>query len=107
MKQLYAVLAGLGIVLPFALLFPWVMENGFDLPALFREAVSTRIGAFAWLDVVLSALALIVFILHEGQRTGMDRLWLPILGTCLVGVSCGLPLFLWMRELHKEEQFHV
>jgi hypothetical protein len=25
-----------------------------------------------------------------------------VAGTCLVGVSFGLPLFLWLRERHRE-----
>jgi hypothetical protein len=31
---------------------------------------------------------------------GLDvrLLWLPIDATCLIGVSCGLPLFLYLRE---------
>jgi Terpene cyclase DEP1 len=28
----------------------------------------------------------------------MSTLWLPIAVTCLIGVSCGLPLFLYLRE---------
>jgi uncharacterized protein DUF2834 len=28
----------------------------------------------------------------------MNMLWLPIAATCLIGVSCGLPLFLYLRE---------
>jgi hypothetical protein len=30
----------------------------------------------------------------------MRRLWLPLAGTCLVGVSFGLPLFLYLRQIH-------
>jgi len=106
MKQLYAALTGLGIVVPFGMLLPWLLDHGPDVPGLVMEAASTRIGAFAWLDVLVSAVALIAFILYEGRKIGMKRLWLPILGTCLVGVSCGLPLFLFMRELYKE-RLHV
>lgn len=106
MKQFYAALTGLGIFVPFAMLLPWLLDHGLDIPGLVMEAASTRVGAFAWLDVLVSALALIAFIFHEGRKIGMNRLWLPVLGTCLVGVSCGLPLFLYMRELHKEERFH-
>jgi hypothetical protein len=29
---------------------------------------------------------------------GMRRLWIPVLCTLLVGVSCGLPAFLYLRE---------
>ena len=28
----------------------------------------------------------------------MSMPWLPAVATCLIGVSCGLPLFLYLRE---------
>jgi len=39
-----------------------------------------------------------VFIRVEGRRAKVPRLWMPVTATCLVGVSCGLPLFLYLRE---------
>ena len=46
---------------------------------------------------------LICFIIFEGMRAKMKRLWLPIFSTCSVNVALGLPLFLLMRELHFEK----
>ncbi|MCB9151249.1 MAG: DUF2834 domain-containing protein [Caldilineaceae bacterium] len=103
MKYIYGLLAMLGVVLPFSQFVPWLSENGLSLSLMLAEASSSRIGAFAWLDVIVSAVALIGFMLVEGARLKMARLWLPILGTCAVGVSLGLPLFLLMRELHFEQ----
>jgi hypothetical protein len=54
------------------------------------------------MDVVLSALALIIFVLIEGARLGLARRWMPIVATCLVGVSLGLPLFLYQRQAHLD-----
>ena len=48
--------------------------------------------------VLISAVTLIAFIRREGSRRKMRGLWLPIAATCLIGVSCGLPLFLYLRE---------
>jgi putative effector of murein hydrolase len=73
------------------------LENGLAIDAMIAEAGSSRINTFASLDVIVSAVVLFVFILYEGSRTKMKRLWLPILGTCAVGVSLGLPLFLLLR----------
>nr|WP_238403380.1 DUF2834 domain-containing protein [Paenibacillus mesophilus] len=56
------------------------------------------------MDVLVSAIVLIVFILFEGQRNGMKSLWLPIVGTLVVGVSLGLPLFLLHREINIEKK---
>jgi uncharacterized membrane protein len=65
---------------------------------------STRIGAFFGLDVLVSAVVLLAFIAWEGRRRGMQMLWLPVAATCVVGVSCGLPLFLFMREQQQPLQ---
>ena len=103
MKKFYTLLSILGVALPFWQLTPWVIENGLNPVLLFQEAAQTRIGAFAWLDVVVSAPVLLGFILYEGGRLRMKRLWIPIVGTCTVGVSLGLPLFLLMREVHIDK----
>jgi hypothetical protein len=100
MKYVYAILCIIGVLFPYRLFMPWVAENGINVGLLIAEAISTNIGAFAWADVLVSAMALIAFIITEGTRQKMNRLWLPILGTCTVGVSLGLPLFLLQRELH-------
>lgn len=102
MKYFYGVLCVPGILLPAYVLMPWMVEHGSDAGLFLSEAVSTRIGAFAWADVLVSGVVLIGFILVEGTRARMNRLWLPILGTCAIGVSFGLPFFLLQRELHRE-----
>jgi hypothetical protein len=43
-----------------------------------------------------------VFVFLEGRRLAIARLWGPIAANLLVGVSLGLPLFLYMRELRRE-----
>jgi Terpene cyclase DEP1 len=53
-------------------------------------------------DVIVSLLVLWTFVLFEGRRLAMARLWLPIAATLIVGVSLGLPLFLYMREVRLE-----
>jgi hypothetical protein len=98
MKPLYLVLAIVGAVLPFSQFVPWLSEHGPDAKTFALELFSTRIGAFFGLDVIVSAVALLVFIGFEGRRSKMNHLWAPAAATCLIGVSCGLPLFLYLRE---------
>jgi len=47
---------------------------------------------------------LIGFIRAEGARLKMSRLWLPIVSVLFVGVSLGLPLFLYLRESELERR---
>lgn len=104
MKYFYGILVVVGVVLPYSQFIPWVIQNGPDLSQLVGEITQTRIGLFAWMDVLVSAIVLIGFILFEGVRNGMRFLWLPIVGTLVVGVSLGLPLFLLIREIHIEKK---
>lgn len=104
MKKFYLVFCVLGVALPYWQFLPWLMDHGIDPLLLFQEAAQLRIGAFAWLDVIVSAIVLLQFIVYEGRQLKMQRLWMPVAGTLVVGVSLGLPLFLLLREIHIEEQ---
>jgi hypothetical protein len=97
-KILYAILALAGAIVPYSQFVPWAMEHGLDARGFTTELFSTRIGAFFGLDVFIAALVLLAFIRWEGHRLKMTKLWMPMAATVLVGVSCGLPLFLFLRE---------
>jgi hypothetical protein len=43
-----------------------------------------------------------VFVLSEGRRLGIRRLWAPLAASLVVGVSLGLPLFLYLRARQLE-----
>ena len=94
----YLVLSVLGFLLPYSQFLPWLRENGFDRLQFTTEMFENRISTFFVFDVLIAAGALLVFIIFEGKRLGVKHLWAPILGTLLVGVSFGLPLFLYLRE---------
>jgi hypothetical protein len=78
--------------------------HGLDLRLFFAELFSTRIGGFFGMDVIVSALVLFVFVGVEGRRLTIQRLWLPVIAACTVGVSLGFPLFLYLRQLRLEAQ---
>lgn len=103
MKIFYGLLSLLGLVLPYSQFIPWVMNNGLHMSLLLEGITSTHISAFAWMDVLIAAIVLIGFILFEGNRNRMKYIWLPVAGTLLVGPSLGLPLFLFLRQVHVEK----
>jgi hypothetical protein len=41
-------------------------------------------------------------VMIEGRRAGVKQLWAPIAASLTVGVSLGLPLFLYLRERRLE-----
>ena len=97
-QYLYLVLCVLGVILPYSQLLPFLREHGFDMRVLVEQMFANRISAFFGLDVVVSSLVLWAFVFIEGRRRKMRHLWVPVVGNLLVGVSLGLPLFLYMRE---------
>lgn len=98
MKTIYALLCLLGALLPLAQFAPWVMAHGLHMRLFVSELFVNRISAFFAMDVIVSAVVLIVFVRVEGRRLRMRLCWLPVAATLLVGVSLGLPLFLYLRE---------
>lgn len=98
MKWLYLLLCVVGIALPMNALMPWLLSHGLDVPAFIDAITRSRVASFGWLDLLVSAVVFFVFVRVEGKRLGMQKLWIPVLATCFVGLSFGLPLFLFMRE---------
>jgi hypothetical protein len=103
LKALYLSLCVLGLVLPYWEFVPWVAANGLHLPLFFQQLFANRIGGFFGMDVIVSALVLVVFMRVESARLGIGGRWWPILALLTVGVSLALPLFLYMRELRLEQ----
>lgn len=97
-KNLYIVLCVAGTLLPYSQFIPFLREHGLDLRLFFEQLFSNQIGGFFGLDVIVSAVVLWAFVFIEGRRAGMKHLWTPIAASLAVGVSLGLPLFLYMRE---------
>jgi uncharacterized protein DUF2834 len=97
MQRTYLVLCVLGTVLPYSQFGPWLFDHGLDLELLWDELTVNRIERFFVLDVLVSAVAVFALVLSEGRRE-LRRWWPPVVATLLVGVSLGLPLYLYLRE---------
>ncbi|MEJ2765365.1 DUF2834 domain-containing protein [Photobacterium sp. MCCC 1A19761] len=98
MARTYLIFTILGILLPYGAFLPWLMTHGLDVIRLIQDAIANPISIFAWLDVVVAALALATFIVTDGKAHGVRFRWLALIGTFTVGVSCGLPLYLYLKE---------
>lgn len=103
LRYLYAAFCILGLALPYSQFVPWVIDHGFSPALFFHELFANRVSTFFGLDVLVSSVVLISFASSEGARLRMRHLWLPVVAVCLVGVSLGLPLFLYMREAYIEQ----
>jgi hypothetical protein len=101
-KTIYLALCFLGALLPYWQFLPWVSQHGLNSALFLQELFANRISAFFGMDVIVSALVVLVFMAVERRRVNSKSMWLPVTALLLVGVSLGLPLFLYLRELHLE-----
>jgi hypothetical protein len=102
-KNVYLGLCVLGVVLPYWQFLPWAAQNGLNLSLFVQQLFANRIGAFFGMDVLVSAVALLVFVRFENSRTRIPGRWLPLIAVLTVGVSLALPLFLYLRERALEQ----
>lgn len=54
--------------------------------------------------LIVSAVVVLLFVVVEGRRLGVRRLWAPFVAMFTVGVSLALPLFLLLRQLRIGER---
>src|SRR5580700_1595720 len=102
-KAIYLVLCFIGALLPYWQFVPWVVAHGMNLPLFVRELFANRISAFFGIDVLVSAVVLLVFMRVESTRVQIHKRWLPIVAMLFVGVSLALPMFLYIREIRLEQ----
>jgi hypothetical protein len=103
-KTLYLGLCIAGTILPYSQLIPFLREHGLDIRLIFEQLFSNPIGGFFGLDVIVSSVVLWVLILTEGRRLGVKHLWSPIAASLVVGVSLGLPLYLYLRDKERAHE---
>ncbi len=96
--MIYLALAIWGVIHPMYYFITWFNENGFDLMA-FVDAwhANAASSGLVW-DLTIAAVALMVFIIAE---VAVRRNWIGLLAipaTFCIGLSCGLPLYLFLRS---------
>jgi hypothetical protein len=102
-KTIYLLLCIVGFAAPYAAFLPWLAEHGPDGRLFVQHLFANHISAFFALDVVISAVVLLRFSALEFRRLRLPGRWVILAATLLVGVSLGLPLFLYLRERHLEQ----
>lgn len=97
-RMIYLALAIWGAIHPMYYFVSWFNENGYDLMAMVDAwHVNAATSGLVW-DLTIAAVALTVFILSE---VAVRRNWVALIAipaTFLIGVSFGLPLYLFLRS---------
>jgi len=104
-KHIYLLLCVVGTAIPYAAFLPWLVAHGLNLRLFVQEILVNQTSIFFALDVVISAVVVVVFATVEGQRGKMRFRWALLPALILVGVSLALPLLLYLRESARDEPF--
>ncbi len=97
LRLIYLVLAIVGTVYPMTFYVPWVQENGLDLQSLTAAWQGNLAATGLYWDLLISAIALSIWIIAETYARKDYWVLICVPATFLIGVSCGLPLFLFLR----------
>lgn len=103
MKILYALLTIIGTILPFSQFIKWLTKYGFNPSLFFQQIFENPLTTFAWFDIFVTVIVIVLMIINDGKIHKMKKLWVPILASFLGGASVGLPLFLYMKQCHLEK----
>ncbi|MFT7594541.1 MAG: putative membrane protein YczE [Paracoccaceae bacterium] len=97
LRMIYLGLAIWGAVHPMAHMARWYQATGGGLGQMFAAwQVNAASSAMLW-DLTIAAIALTVFVIAE---VAVRRNWIALIAipaTFLIGLSCGLPLYLFLR----------
>ncbi len=104
MKGIYGALTVLGFALPYAFFIRFLSEYGLNLPLFFEQLTANDISIFFAVDLVIATIAFWVFARQESRRRPIQHWWISIPASLVVGLSCALPLFLYLRERAGEQQ---
>lgn len=98
LRAIYAALAVWGAIHPMYWFVTYMTETGTGLPGLIDAwYVNASTTGLTW-DLTIAAIALTVWIAAEAVRRRDWLLVLSIPATYCIGVSCGLPLHLFLRS---------
>ncbi|MEM8653645.1 MAG: DUF2834 domain-containing protein [Pseudomonadota bacterium] len=98
MRMIYLALAIWGAIHPMYYFVSWFQANTWDIMAMVDAwHVNAATSGLVW-DLTIAAVALTVWIIAEvvKRRTWLDLIAIP--ATFCIGVSCGLPLYLFLRS---------
>ncbi len=97
MRAVYLLLAIWGAVHPMYYFISWFRTEGWNIMAMVDAwHVNNATSGLVW-DLTIAAVALTIWALAEVIKTkNFASLW-AIPATFCIGVSCGLPLYLYLR----------
>lgn len=102
-KNFYLAMMIIGTVVPWYFFSGFIAENGAGLAGFADALYMNGAAGGAVSDLLLSSAVFWVWSFADARKHGVGNWWLVIPATLAVGLSLGMPLYLWMRARAKQE----
>lgn len=99
-QSLYLLLTIVGAIAPWSVLLTFFLQNGFSLNLFLQNVFANNVASAIAIDLLICVDVFFCFSFIELKRLGLSRRWLflYVVVTFGIGLSCALPLFLYWRE---------
>lgn len=97
MRWIFAALAVWGTIHPMYYFVQWFQENTWDIMAMVDAWHANAASSGLVWDLTVAAVALTIWVIYEAVQT---RQWIRLIAipaAFCIGVSCGLPLYIFIR----------
>lgn len=98
MKYVYLALAVLGTVVPYAFFISHFQSEGLGLGTFVRAAFTNGASGGMGADLLISSVVFWVWL----ARNKVEKAWVFVGLNLAIGLSCALPLCLYLREGRKD-----
>lgn len=102
LKNVYLGLSVIGFIFSLTHFLKYILKYGFNIRYASELVTANYISRFLALDLIIAAAVFLILVVVEGRRAYMKNLWIYFITTLCVGLSFSLPLFLYFREVKKE-----
>lgn len=97
-KTFYLASAVIGTIIPWYFFADFFLNEGINIPLFIANLfVNGPAGGFS-ADVLISIVVFWVWSYRDAGKQGLNRWWLVLVASFIVGLSLALPLYLYLRE---------
>ena len=98
LKTFYLAMSVVGTVIPWVFFSRFFVENGLDVPFFLQSLFSNGASGGFSADLLISIFVFWIWSFADARQLGVKRWWLVLPTSFTVGLSCALPLYLYLRE---------
>ncbi|MBT30667.1 MAG: hypothetical protein CMO01_13490 [Thalassobius sp.] len=78
--------------------YQFLVTSGLDVQLFVEQLFVNYISTFFALDLIISSIAFILFVVVDSKKIQLPSFWIYILINLLMGLSVALPFYLYKRE---------